>query len=238
MAKIRLQYDLLNGPFVLGNDDSQMPSNVAPDATVLNVGTTSYPVLIAAAGNVINIRGKTTTAHTSGDVRNIYNRLYLYGSVGGESLRTFTSVMSNLDTAHGAHISLNFDATAGGSECSGLGAAVRGTLHIPNIASWAPTGTLCAGMFEIYSDGDNSDPAGLTELSLLRLVNAGGAGTADVDDDAFLFSIQGFTAGTGDSSAHLWSTGLTVATLAAATSCALRIKIGGTTYWIPVATAI
>lgn len=42
----------------------------------------------------------------------------------------------------------------------------------------------------------------------------------------------------GDSSTAAFTTGATVATLAAATSCALRVKINGTVYFIPVATAV
>lgn len=235
MARLRLGYDLLNGPLFLGNPDSELPSSVAPDAKVLNIGSSTYPIIMASSGNAINARVKTTAAHTSGDARNAYLKLDLYGSAGGDCLRAYTVVNANLDTARGAHISLGFVATAGGSECSGLGTAITGTLHIPNVASWAPTGTLAALNAEIYSDGSNSDPAGLTELSVLRLSNSGDAtGAADVDDDAFLLSIQGFTAG----AAHTWVTGLTAATVNAATTCALKIKVGSTTYYIPVATAI
>lgn len=242
MAKLRLGYDLLNGPLFLGNADSGLPSSVAPDAKVLNIGSASYPIIMASSGYVINSRAKTTTGHTSGDARNTYLKLDLYGSAGGDCLRAYTAVNANLDTARGAHISLGFVATAGGSECSGLGAAIVGTLHIPNVASWAPTGTYASLCAEIYSDGVVADPTGMTNLSFLRIANSGstdtGKGKAAIDDQSFLMNLEGFTAGTGDSSAHVFSTGLTVNTLAQATSAALRIKVGATTYWIPLATAI
>jgi hypothetical protein len=85
-------------------------------------------------------------------------------------------------------------------------------------------------MFELYSDGTASDPAGLTELSVLRLCNSGNAtGAADVDTDANVISIQGFTAATGDTNA-ISSTSL--AELPAGT-VGIRVKVGSTVYYIP-----
>jgi len=136
-------------------------------------------------------------------------RYYIEGAGGGECMRGSTVVNANTGTAHGAHFGIEFEAAAGGSECSGLGVGLRGTLMIPDVASWAPTGNYAAGMFEIYSEGDESDPAGMTELSVLRLENSGDAtGAEDVDTDAFLFSIQGFSAGSGST----FQTGATLGT--------------------------
>jgi hypothetical protein len=200
---------------------------------LLGGGTSALPITTATASlKFIEYRCQSTA--TSGDNRLLYMRYALEGGGGGEALRALTVVGSNLGTAHGAHLSLAFEATAGGSECSGLGVAIRGTLHIPDIASWAPTGTYSAGMFEIYSDGTASDPAGMTELSYLRIANSGGTGKTDVDDDAFFMSIQGFTAG----AAKTLTTGITAATMNTATTVALKIKIGATTHYLPIATAI
>jgi hypothetical protein len=181
-------------------------------------------------------RERASTAATSGTVEGAYIRLAFTadGTATGEALRAFTNVNANIATAHGGHISLSFSAVAGGSECSGLGVAVRGTTHIPNIASWAPTGTLYAGMFELYNDGSASDPAGLTELALLCLSNSGDTtGAADVDDDAHILSIQGFTAAAGV--AHAVSS--TSLTELPAGSIGLRIKVGSSIYYIPAVAA-
>lgn len=202
---------------------------------IMGGGTTAAPNLSTAADeNFLEFRCKTTAA--TGDNRLAYMRYSLGadGAGGGECLRALTSIDANVGTAHGAHLSLSFAATAGGSECSGLGAAVRGTTHIPDVAAWAPAGTLCAGMFELYNDGAASDPAGLTELSILRLCNSGNAtGAADVDTDAFLFSIQGFTAAAGVTNV-VSSTSL--AELPAG-SVGLRVKVGSSTYYIPAVAA-
>ncbi len=200
---------------------------------LLGVGTSAKPASTSvASAKFIELWAKTTA--TAGDNRLMYLQYNIAGTAGGETLRAQTTVTGNVNTAHGAHLSLAFSAVASGSSCSGLGAAIRGTLHIPDIASWAPTGTYAAGMFEIYSDGTASDPAGMTELSVLRLCNSGGSGKADVDTDAFLMSLQGWTAG----AAKTLATGLTAGTVNAACTVALKIRIGSTTHWIPVATAI
>lgn len=179
-------------------------------------------------------RNRYSTADTSGSFDLIYSRLAFEadGTAGGEALRAFTNVNANIGTARGAHISLSFEAAAGGSECSGLGTALTCTTHIPDVASWAPTGTLYGLQVELFSDGAASDPAGLTELALLCLSNSGNAtGAADVDTDAFILSLQGFTAGAGKA---VDSTSL--AELPAG-SIALKIKVGSATYYIPAVAA-
>ncbi len=234
MSRPPLQYTLASNTFFLDHGESHIPSNQPPTAKVLNIGVgDTYPVLATTSGNILDIRSKFS--HTAGDARGIYNSMLLEGSAGGESLRTITYVNSNVDTARGAHISLDFEATAGGSECSGLGTALDCTLMIPDIASWEPSGTYTALKVGIYSWGTASDPQGMTELSFINISNDGHAdGRADVDTDAFLLSLQGFTAGAND----LFATGLTAATVNAATTASLKIRIGAVTYYIPIATAI
>lgn len=201
---------------------------------IMGGGTTAAPCTSSTANDFF-IEFRCATSATSGDNRLAYLRYAFEGAAGGgDAVRIFANVNENIGTAHALHAGMNFEAAAGGSECSGLGAAIRGTLQIPDIASWAPTGTLCAGMFEIYSDGAASDPAGLTELAVLRLLNSGNAtGMADVDTDAFLFSIQGFTGATGTTNV-LSTTSLTELP---PSTVGLRVKIGSGTYYIPAVAA-
>lgn len=165
---------------------------------------------------------------TSGDNRGMYLRLYLTGAGGGgEAARVFTTIEDvAAGTAHGAHISLNFGDTG---SVTGLGVAMRGTLHVPDDASWAP-GTVSALQAEIYSDGDDSDTDGATEVSFIRVVNGGNAnGVADVDDDAFLMAISGGAIGAGN---------LMAVKSSAAVSHTLRIKgPDGNTYYLMVSDA-
>jgi hypothetical protein len=223
-------YVRFNVPLRLDNNTGA----AAASGLLLGGGTSADPMTTSTAdGKFIELRCETSAA--SGDNRLAYLRYSITGAGGGECLRALTSIDGNTGTAHGAHLSLAFLATAGGSECSGLGAAVRGTLHIPDIASWAPTGTYAAGMFEIYSDGTASDPAGMTELAVLRLCNSGNAtGAADVDTDAYLFSLQGWTAAADTTKAI---SSVSLAELPTGT-IGIRILVGSSVYFIPaVATA-
>lgn len=164
---------------------------------------------------------------TSGDNRGMYLRLYHSGAGGGGDAARIFSTVNNVaaGTVHGAHISLNFGASG---TVTGLGVAARATLHIPDDATQA--GTLAAVQAEIWSDGSTSDPAG-GDYSFFRVVNGGDTnGAADVDDDAALFSLQGFTAAQG----NLFVTGTTAAVNS---SASLRIKVGSTAYFIPLMAA-
>jgi hypothetical protein len=96
----------------------------------------------------------------SGDNRGMYIRLYhSTAGGGGEAFRALTTCNNVAAvTAHGAHISLNFAATG---SITGLGVAVRATLHVPNQAQVG--GTYSAGLSEIWFDGSSSSVAGTTK---------------------------------------------------------------------------
>lgn len=197
---------------------------------VFGVGssTANYNFGSTADKNAVNFH--LTTAAATGTSRGIYNRLYLTGGAGGESLRTYTTVSSNTpaDTVNGAHISLDFGAAAG--NITGLGTASRSTLHIP--ASRTINGTIAAVQAEIYGDGASGAIGGAA--SFLRCVVDGHADLkGSVDSNGYLMDVAGVSAGAN----NLFRTGLTAATINAATTCALRIRVAGTTYYIPVATA-
>lgn len=115
----------------------------------LAIGDSTNRKQSAVAGtNMLQLYTENTA--TSGDNRGIYNRFYLSGAgAGGESLRSFTTVNNVTGgTAHGAHVSLSFG-TSG--KVSGLGVAVRGTLHIPS--GGLNAGTYAAVQAEVYADG-------------------------------------------------------------------------------------
>jgi len=211
-------------------DQFPEPSINPSNALVMGIGTsTGRAQANAASRNFLSFYFENFA--TSGDNRGMYLRQYLSGAgSGGEAARIYSTINNvAADTAHGAHISLNFADTG---TVTGLGVAMRATLHIANQATQA--GTLSAIQAEIWSDGATSDPAG-SLLSFFRVVNGGNAtGAADVDDDAFLFNLSGFTAG----AAKMFATGLTAATVNAATTASLKIRVGSTTYYIPLATAI
>jgi len=217
------------------NNDVAVDGDADTTTGVLRIGLTGAFYDLGATAGRHGIKCYFTSSATSGDTRAAYIRHKQTGAgtTHADALRAYQNVEANISTARGAHISLDFLATAGGSECSGLGTALTATLHIPNVASWAPTGTYSAIQAEIYSDGTDSDPAGMTELSFIRIANSGGSGKADVDTDACIFSIAGFTAA-ADAAHAVSSTSL--AELPAG-SIGLQIKVDGAIYFIPAVIA-
>ncbi len=200
--------------------------NINPSSAILmGIGTSSYPATKSLAGGKFMSFYLKNTA-TSGDNRGLYLRHYIAGAGGGGEAARLYSTVSDVaaGTVHGAHISLDF-ATSG--TVTGQGIAGRNTLHLPPTAL-ASNVTLAAVQAEIYSDGSASDPGASTKLSFFRAVNDGAAdGKADVDTRAFLFDLQGITAGDG----KLFELGAP-----SAIAGSLRILIGSTTYYIPVST--
>ena len=205
-------------------------SLVGAVGSIMQCGTSAAPLTCGTVAGAKFASVYAKSEATSGDARLLYARLYIAGIGGaGEAVRAYTTVqgVAAAGTVNGIHASLDFaDAD---SKANGSGYAARCTLHIPNESTWT-SGTLAAIQAEIYSDGTDSDPDGVTELSFMRVVNDGSA-KDDVDDDAFLFSLQGFTA--GDAKMYSENTSA-VGTMAGA----LKIKIGANTRYIAVRSTI
>ncbi len=216
------------------------PSGTTP---LIKAGTSST-ALSSSTADTRFVQLYTKSTATSGDNRGIYNKLYLGGAGGGgESLRTFTTVDGvATGTAHGAHISLSFNATEGAGtgqgSLSGLGVAGRNTLMVPNNAAGCGTGTFAPIQAEIYGEGSASTIAPSSEFSFIRAIVDGATADvkATVDTGGFLMSVQGLSAGSAGSG-KLFQTSITAATINAATTAALKVKVGATTYYIPLATA-
>lgn len=208
-------------------DQTPEPVVSPSGALVMGLGTsTARAVANVADKNFLSFYFENLA--TSGDNRGMYLRHYISGAGGGGEAARIFSTVNNVaaGTAHGAHISLSFG-TSG--TVTGQGIAARNTLHMPTTALSSNV-TMSAVQAEIWSDGSTSDPGGSTLLSFFRAVNGGDAtGAADVDDDAVLFELSGFT----NSSGNLFQTGTTINPVAAGS---LKIRVGSTLYYIPVMT--
>lgn len=187
-------------------------------ALLHGLGTSTTPVQ-TASGSVNFLGYWVQTSATSGDVRGIYMRLFFTGAGGtGEAARLYATVTDvAASTVRGAHISLSFAASG---TVTGLGAALETTLHL-NTGGTAG-GTLTSLNCAINSDGSSSDPAG-SALSYIRFSNQGSA-TDDVDDDAYLFDIQGGTIGTDNL--------VEVAQAEASYEHNIRIRVGSTIMYL------
>ena len=179
-------------------DFTSMVVNAADTAGgCIKMGTSAAPITEDTA-NMKFLAFYFDNGATSGDNRGMYLRLYLTGvGSGGEAARIFTTVNDVAGgTAHGAHISLNWGDTG---SITGLGVAMRATLHLANQAYTGLGGTYAAIMGEIWSDGATTDPTGITQLAILNLSITGNAtGIADVDDDAYMLVLAGGTIGSGN----------------------------------------
>jgi len=211
-------------PFYARIDFSSItPYATHTDGCILKAGTSSSAISCSTTADMKFISIYTSTSATSGDARSIYNRLYIAGvGGGGESLRSFTTVNNVAGaTAHGAHLSLSFADTG---SITGLGVAMRGTIHVPNAISG---GTYAALQAEIWGDGATSSVSGATEYSFIRCVTDGTTADvkATVDTSGFLFSIQGLTANTG----KLVELGTGMGTVTGT----LKFKLGADTRYLP-----
>lgn len=190
------------------------------DGALIKAGTAAATLTMTAAGNAVQFY--VTNSAASGTARANYTRLYLSGGAGGEALRAFCTVSSNTpaDTCNGAHISLNFGASAG--NITGLGTAVRGTLHVPNRSLG---GTVAAIQAEIYADGASSDIGGVCAL-IRGIVDGEATGKATVDGKSFLLDLTA-TAGAHDSGEMI------VASNSGTITGAIKVRINGATKYIP-----
>lgn len=210
-----------------------------PAAWFMGGGNSTNPIggasgLDTVGRNWLSFYMRSANANASDTPRGIYLRHYIVGAGGGEAARFFTtceaSIASDID---GAQISLSFG-TSG--VATGLGVAVRATLQLPNRAQ--AQGTVAALMAEIWLDGSTADPTGSTVCALFRgIVDDATHSTTYRKVVKTLLDLTCGTAAVSDPT-QMFTTGITVATMAAALSAALHVTINGVDYWIPVATAI
>lgn len=194
----------------------------------IQIGSPTSAGVFAGGGNSTTQLDNTTTdtnsmefrfkhSGESGDIRGMYLRAYYSGGAGGEALRAFSTMQTTVGTAHGAHISLNYD-TSGAT--SGLACAIRGTLHIADRAT--SIGTAAAIQAEVFCDGTSSAATGT--LSLLRCIVDGGDATARNTVDYFLTGVN-------------LGTNIFAAKTSAAVTHWLKCDINGTTYYIMLSNA-
>lgn len=207
------EYEHRHNRLRLGGETTTAWDGGMPDVETAGGGTGSAPIVGTRARNFMEFRFQSEYTGTDGDIRGLYLRHYINGGSGGEAARVFTTVRKAIGTAHGAHISLNYDISPAAT--SGLAVAMRGTLHMPNRAS--SIGTAAAVQAEVYMDGTSADPTG--KLSLFRGVIDGGDATAKSKVD-YLMELVGLQSNVFN--AHV----------AADSTHSLKIDIGGTDYYI------
>ena len=193
------------------------------DGAVSKAGTASATVTSATADTIMEAKYYTNSAAT-GTARGMYLRLYLTGGAGGEALRVYTTVSNAapVDTVNGAHISINFGASAG--NVTGQSSAIRATYHIANRTM---TGTNACINADLWADGTSS--AG-SNISFFRCVLGGDAtGVAAMLTTCYWFN---FDDSVCDDTNGMVDTNRTSNTA----SGAIRILVNGTARYISYGT--
>jgi hypothetical protein len=175
-------------------------------------GTAASPITVTTAQNISSFYGSTSA--TTGDTRLSYNRLAFTSTGSGETLRAF-SVVSGANAAtggtiNGAHISTSINT---GGSISGAANAIRATL---GGTATTPGGTLAV----LQLDTDYSSNVTLGAASSFIRVTDSGSQTGEVQN---LINIE-----TGPA-----ATVAPTATAVATVSKAIKVRIGGTDYYVP-----
>jgi len=175
-------------------------------------GTSTSPVSVTTAQNIASFYG--TTSATTGDTRLMYERLTFTSTGSGETLRAFSVVTgtnaATAGTINGAHISTSINGTG---TISGAANVIRATL---GGTSTTPGGTLAV----MQLDTDYGTNVTLGAASSFIRVTDSGTQTGEVQN---LLNIE-----TGPA-----ATVAPTATAVATVSKAIKVRIGGTSYYIP-----
>jgi hypothetical protein len=175
-------------------------------------GTSSSPISVTTAGNISSSYG--TTSATTGDTRLSYQRLAFTSTGSGETLRAFSVVTgagaAAGGTINGAHISTSINT---GGSISGAANAIRATL---GGTATTPGGTLAV----LQLDTDYGTNVTLGAASSFIRVTDSGSQTGEVQN---LINIE-----TGPA-----ATVAPTATAVATVSKAIKVRIGGTDYYVP-----
>jgi hypothetical protein len=178
-------------------------------------GTASSPIAVTTASNVSS--SYATTSATTGDTRLTYDKLTFTSTGSGETLRAFSVVSgagaAAAGTINGAHISTEINT---GGTISGAANALRATL---GGSATTPGGTLAVLQLDTNYTANVSLPA---TAAFIR-VSDSGTNTGEVPN---LMNIEAGPAAT------------IVATGTVTLTKALKIRIDGTTYYVPCGSSI
>ncbi len=202
-------------------------TNIA-GVSLTDLTVTGNTVIGNAASDTLAVTGIATQTLASSTVGNVESfaiatTLSGVGATGGR----FKSSLSTNVALGGWSNAIKGEVTYGAAgKTTGLGSAIVAEM---TLSAGTSDGTYSPVEIELNMGAGSS--TGTASSLIYGSVNQ--TGTTAFDDSGYILNLQGLTAGATDA----FRTGLTVATLAAATSAALRIKIGATEYFIPLATA-
>lgn len=202
--------------------DFNLIGSVSASEINAGLGTSGTPLEHTAHGDEVysvHVTTSSTSGASSYEPVSFNIELTGAGQVGGRVLfYTKTDVvLGGWANAAKAHMDFQDNGAV-----TGLGSAFVAEMTMPGST---PSG----GNYGVYEAELNCpasfDAGSIVALSFLHL-SAQGATVGEFDDHGFLMNVQGVSAGDG----HLLQTGDTLATVAGS----LRIKVGSTTYYLPL----
>lgn len=208
-----------------GTDDITISGTTVYDDGV-DIGLSGTPVTLATyAAHGLEIY--TTCASTDGanSVRPIYMTSTMTGA-GGVGGRAEFYMTTNVALGGWSNALKGFVEYGATGSTTGLGSAFVAEL---SLSAGTTSGTYAPLEVELNIPSG----ASLGTLTSMAHFSAQGADITTFDTSGYVINIQGLSAGANNT----FRTGLTAATINAATTAALRIRVGGTNYFIPLATA-
>jgi len=196
-------------------------ANALTTGNALDISTTG----LTAGGQSINVTASSasTDAGTSVEPILLTTTMTGAGGVGGRFKSSLTTNVALGSWSNAIKGEVTYGATG---KTTGLGSAIVSEM---TLSAGTADGTYAPLEIEL-----NLGTGALTGTATsLIYASVNGADAATFDANGFILNLAGLTAGAGDA----FQTGLTAATINAATTAALKIKIGSTTYYIPIATA-
>lgn len=219
---------------LVGNGTTLTSVAVSGDITLSNAGvatvnwgTSGTPLAhTVSTDEVFDVH--VTNNGTSGNYEpiNFNTTVSAAGMTGGRvrALLTINDAMGSWSNALKAQV------TYGASgKTTGLGSAFVAEMTL-SAGTLDGNYALLEGELNVAT-GDSLGTA--TNLIYLSVNGTGAEAVFSDGSNSYILNLQGLTAG----ASNVFRTGLTAATINAATTAALRIKIGSTDYFIPIATA-
>ena len=221
-----------NLPVYINNDITITGSASFAGSTFTDLTATGNTVLGNASTDTLAVTGISTftlsSASTSGST-SVENTLFstTMTGVGGVGGRVRAYMTTNVALGSWSN-AFKGEVTYGASgRTSGLGSAVLAEM---TLSAGTSSGTYAPLELEL-----NLGTGALTGTATsLMYASVNGADAATFSTNGFIMTLAGLTAG----ASNVFATGLTGATVVGNMTAAIRIKVGSTTYFIPLATAL
>lgn len=197
--------------------------------TGIAIGSSGTPILNTVVTDKLQalyVSCDTTNGSTSYEPFLLSTTLTGAGQVGGRARFYMTSNVALGGWSNALKAEVTYGATG---STTGLGSAFVSEMTL-SAGTTSGNYALYEGELNVAT-GDSLGTA--TSLSYLSVNGTGANAVFSAGANSYIFNLQGLTAGAN----NVFRTGLTAATVNAATTAALRIKVGATDYYIPLATS-